>query len=638
MCEGIIPLREVVMGVAAVQHDEAVDSAAPQMDAGPEAPAADLGGMTIRIEQGLAMVFGPEGDPVPPAAFIAGAAEEPEARLPIEGGGLVAAARLAEVLEAQARAPLVTAGAGGDAWLRAMLGDGPAPEQAETADHAREAGHDLTIFGRELLVRTPGGRMAILGAPGARTDGRMLQIEGPDHRPLSRDAFLRALLELAIPCQQGAAGISVAGCQLFDQTEGFVLTTPAGLRYRLLPAGDPAAEPALACLMSLEGEALLPDQIGTALGLERELAVADPWQGPPAQPDQMSLSSAADEKPGARDLPSCLTLDADGMLDLGMLHEWLTSLDQPLDDILVSGAPCGIRFSAGRLDEAGLWRLEPADLPGLMLFATPEGLRDFDLRLVACGPAVSFERTMRIKVGAHGAVDAQPSAPFGIPLVFPPPLSPRNDLGYYAVVMITGLPPGAMLSAGAPDGSGRWALMPDDLIGLRAFFPAGTALPCAITAAGITIEDRDGLMSSTSAEVIIGANALEADDTGSAPFRVALDLAVLLDAVGPERRVQAVAVAGLPPTIELSAGAFDSATACWVLRRRHLDDLHALIRDPALARLTFKATVVSSGADGGTRANSKLFDLPLADSVAVRARPVGTDRPGFFRPLHERRA
>ena len=633
------------MSIAAVRHDDAVDHARAPVDEVFEAPAAEARSMIVRIDQGLVMVLGPEGDPVPPRAFIAGASADPDAVLQVEGGTGVPAARLAAVLEAQSRGALAPTGPEGLDWLRAMLGDGPMPASADAADHAAETGHDLTIFGDEILIRTPGDRIAILGARAGASDEPALQIAGPDGEPLDQRGLVQVLSALAMPADQGPGGMAISGCRLSATEVGLVLTTPMGLRYSLLPAESDAVDPALARLMTLDGEVLPPAEIAGALGLAREPGRGEPGQpqGPAAVRPEAGPAeggASADPQPvlaGPRGLPARLELGADGILDLSLLHQVLADLDPTPHEVALSGLPDGVRLSAGVVDEAGVWRFEVPDTRRLTLFATPEGLETFTLRIVASGHAAPVEHAIEVVVGrdeGSTCASASASAPSSIPLVFPPPLSPRNDLSFFAVVMITGLPAGAALSAGAADGSGRWALMPDDLPALRAHLPAGTQLPCVLTATGITIEDREGMMSSASASVAITADALEPGGTEPVRLEVVLDLGPLLGTVKAGRRIRAVAVAGLPPVVELSAGAFDPAAGCWVVRRSELPDLRALIGDPLLGRLTFKATVISTGPDDAPLATSRAFDLPLSDAGPVIESRPGTARPpGFFRPL-----
>ena len=64
----------------------------------PTEGAFDLGLVRAVIEDGLLMVFGPDGDPIPPEIFRAAAAEQPDAGIQLRDGLQVAAERVAAVL------------------------------------------------------------------------------------------------------------------------------------------------------------------------------------------------------------------------------------------------------------------------------------------------------------------------------------------------------------------------------------------------------------------------------------------------------------------------------------------------------------------------------------------------------------
>ena len=68
-----------------------------------------------------------------------------------------------------------------------------------------------------------------------------------------------------------------------------------------------------------------------------------------------------------------------------------------------------------------------------------------------------LEDSIRIEVEDDFVARLSLIEPLELALVFPPPLSPRNDLNHLVSVMITGLPAGTILSAGASNGDGRWS-------------------------------------------------------------------------------------------------------------------------------------------------------------------------------------
>jgi hypothetical protein len=75
------------------------------------------------------MVFGPEGDPIPPRAFWAAAAAHPAALLELPDGTTAPAARIAAVLSAQVLGRLGRSSQGSE-WILAMLREAGGPEPA----------------------------------------------------------------------------------------------------------------------------------------------------------------------------------------------------------------------------------------------------------------------------------------------------------------------------------------------------------------------------------------------------------------------------------------------------------------------------------------------------------------------------
>ena len=101
------------------------------------------------------MVLGPDGDPVPPQAFGAAAAAQPDAG-PVGGRAGIEADRIAAVLEAQRDGRLGSGGRRRDAWIKAMLGIGPQPELA-AADDLLAEGYEVEVipFGKEMMITSP---------------------------------------------------------------------------------------------------------------------------------------------------------------------------------------------------------------------------------------------------------------------------------------------------------------------------------------------------------------------------------------------------------------------------------------------------------------------------------------------------
>ena len=134
--------------------------AARRPDAGRSAPG-ERGGegqglalaqMRLAVEDGVLMVLGPEGDPVPPQAVVAALAPEPGGRLSLPDGASVPASRVVAALEAQ-RLGRLGRQETGEAWIMAMLRDDgwaePASDRALLAER-----HDALPASPALEPRT----------------------------------------------------------------------------------------------------------------------------------------------------------------------------------------------------------------------------------------------------------------------------------------------------------------------------------------------------------------------------------------------------------------------------------------------------------------------------------------------------
>ena len=73
----------------------------------------------LRVEQGLLMAFGPDGDPMPPSLVKSVCADDPKGTLQLESGKTVDRHCVLNVLDAQQKAPLTEKPS--DGWVEAML-------------------------------------------------------------------------------------------------------------------------------------------------------------------------------------------------------------------------------------------------------------------------------------------------------------------------------------------------------------------------------------------------------------------------------------------------------------------------------------------------------------------------------------
>lgn len=121
-------LKDLDLGILAAKDAKPGDSPNPALEQ-----------MRLSLEDGLLMVFGPEGDPVPPRAFAAAAAADPEARLGLPDGTKVPASRVAAVLDAQVLGRLGRPERG-NGWILAMLYEGVGPKEASEEQLRAEQG------------------------------------------------------------------------------------------------------------------------------------------------------------------------------------------------------------------------------------------------------------------------------------------------------------------------------------------------------------------------------------------------------------------------------------------------------------------------------------------------------------------
>ncbi len=169
-------------------------------------------------------------------------------------------------------------------------------------------------------------------------------------------------------------------------------------------------------------------------------------------------------------------------------------------------------------------------------------------------------------------------------------------------VTISGVPAGAMLSAGHDNGDGSWSLSADDLDGLAITPPADWGADFMLTVTA-TASEAGGDTATTSAGLQVSAAGV-ADDrssrgvsAASSAVMSAISLHVstaLADSDGSESLT--VTVAGVPSGAVLSAGA-DNGDGSWTLSAGELDGL--TITPPAGADEDFSLAVTATAREGG---------------------------------------
>jgi hypothetical protein len=444
------------------------------------APAISLAATTLRIEDGLLMAFGPEGDPIPPAAFAALAADQPDAEIALEGGARAPAQRIAAVLAAQAKGTLTGAQgerAGGEAWIKAMLGLGPQPVLAGEAElRGEDRTCELTIFGRELMLAMPGGRSFLItdadpGDPAATS----LALLSPEGQALSvADLVERVRAEVAqrppanpaagAASQPGAvhrlAEVVLSGCAIARASDGLLLELPAVGAVRLTRLDLQAPDGPRVSIVRRDGEATDLASVTAALAgtdvRERGNAPAAEAEPSPTPTD----AGEPDHDPSGRAVRVSLSLPRPEGVDADRIVV-----------VILHGMPAGGALSAGIDDGHGRWVLSPRQLAGLTLTPPPGSSEHLALELTAIAVRNRAGEFVTARESVVVALDGP--AETVLPLSIDPAIV-RDGGPTPSALMIRGVPAGARLSAGTYDpATAGWVLRPDQLGGLTVATPIG---------------------------------------------------------------------------------------------------------------------------------------------------------------------
>ena len=421
---------------------EAAPAAADRHGSAPGAPVErplDLALVRAAIRDGLLMVFGPEGDPVPPQAFGAAAAERPDAEVPLGDGPRVRAERVAAVLDAQISGRL-GAGLGGDEpWIRAMLGIAPQPEMAATDDLLAEACTlDVVAFGKELMITSRNGATFLIADARARTADSICVWVGSEG-PIAPGTLADRLLGGAgqDSTERNPSEFTMPGCKAWLEDDALLLDLPEIGPVYLAHIADAGATAPAASLFTASGEvATINDLLDALSGPVPQPAAPEHAESLPAAPEAESLPPApeAESLPAApeaeslppaiervEDLPpSSVQRDADGPparavpLTIG-LPDALAGAPDRVVLVVVRGLPEGASLSAGAASGDGSWLLAPQDLPGLSLTPPRNWASDLSVEISAiaiANPAGDLTATASTVIvpWSSAVVDAEPSA------------------------------------------------------------------------------------------------------------------------------------------------------------------------------------------------------------------------------------
>lgn len=438
----------------------------------------DLGLVRAVIEDGLLMVFGPDGDPIPPEIFRAAAAEQPDAGVQLRDGPQVAAERIAAVLDAQIRGPLGSGQDGADhPWIEAMLGIGPQPAPADAKDLlAEDCALQVVAFGKELLITSPTGEAFLIAqARSSHPESICLRLANGGAIAV-KDLVARLLAGPGAHRSESAFGnrdeFAARDCRAWLEGDELVIDLPTVGRVHLAPGAAAVGTGAPASLFMSSGETATLEDLAGALG----------QPSAPSAAMEYSQFSMPATPPPTRSVPLSLALPdagAAGAEDVALL--------------LVRGLPEATSLSAGARSGDGSWLLSPRDLVGLSLILPVSLTADFPLEIVAIrvanrdGELTSASSTVTVPVRS----DALDVAPAPIPLGLAP--GALGDSGPFDAIIVLGVPVGGSLTPATYDREiDAWVLLPRQLAELSVLPASGQDQDFTLSLFGVCLQPGSG--------------------------------------------------------------------------------------------------------------------------------------------------
>ena len=318
--------------------------------------------------------------------------------------------------------------------------------------------------------------------------------------------------------------------------------------------------------------------------------------------------------------------------DLGLSATLADSDGSEYLSITISGVPEGVMFSAGSDNGDGTWTLSAGQLSGLTI--TPPRFSSEDFTLTVTATSTEYENgsqastSFELPVTVSGSADAPilvvkagagaEDSPIALHI---DAVLADTDGSENLGITISGVPAGAVLSAGSDEGDGSWSLTAEQLAGLTITPPAQSGEDFTLTVTAISIEADSGSTTHTvrSLPVIVNAvaDALQVSVeavAGTEDTAIGLDIdTTRLDTDGSE--LVSITADGLPDGAVLSAGSRND-DGSWNLT---IDELKGLTVTPSADSdkdftIHFTATTVER--ENGNTAVSE-FSVPVSVAAVV---------------------
>jgi hypothetical protein len=294
------------------------------------------------------------------------------------------------------------------------------------------------------------------------------------------------------------------------------------------------------------------------------------------------------------DTPSVYLGASSGNEDVALnlnLHASATDSSEAVTAVVVSGLPAGATLTGSGIlshDAAG-YHIDPAHLSDVSFVppANAHGSYSFTVTTTVADSATyssgstasatsTFTNTMNVKFTAVAdaanltAANVTGNEGAGIPLSLTAALADTDGSEVMAVV-ISGLPDGAMLSAGSNNGDHSWTLSASQLAGLKFFPPAYSSGDYHLTITAYTLENSDGSTATSSKDFTVHVDGvankvptIAIDTTGAEDHAIPLTIDYTqVDTDGSET-VTAV-LTGIPVGSQLSRGEYHAEDNSWRL-------------------------------------------------------------------------
>ena len=282
--------------------------------------------------------------------------------------------------------------------------------------------------------------------------------------------------------------------------------------------------------------------------------------------------------------------------------------------VTIGDVPDGATLSAGTDNGDGTWTIDPADLDGLSVTPPADSDADFTLSVSVTATETLSGDTSTVTASLDVSVEAVADAPTletadasgtednAIALNIDPGLG-DTDGSETMSITISGVPDGAILSAGTANADGTWTLDGADLSDLTITPPPDYSgsfdLGVTATASGTITVDVAGVADE--------ADLTVSDATGTEDQSISLNI----DAgVTDSSESLSITISGVPDGATLSAGT-ENQDGTWTLTEQQLDGLS--VTPAADSDADFTLTVSATTTDGtDTETVSGTIDVSVA--------------------------